>query len=69
MRRTIYEREGYKDREDYLNVLSQEYNLPIETVRALADKLGVRKEFTELIEAVDDAAHDNLQEKLKKQAE
>lgn len=63
MKQSIYEKEGYKDREDYLKVLSEEYNLSFETVLELADKVGSRaKEFTELICTLDELAY-----KLKKE--
>jgi hypothetical protein len=53
-RRTVYEREGYDSREEYLKVLSEEYNLPLEVVTKLADQVGKSKEFTDLIVALQD---------------
>ena len=52
---TIYIENGYKDRDDYLQSLSDEYGVSIETVYTLADVLGESEEFDGLISALEDA--------------
>jgi hypothetical protein len=37
---TIYEERDYKDRAEYLEAMSEEYDCPIDIVHALADVLG-----------------------------
>ncbi len=49
MRQSKYVKEGYEDREDYLKVLSKEYNIPLEKVTEIADRLGPSREFTVLV--------------------
>ena len=49
-----YIQNGYKDRDDYLQSLSDEYGVPIETVYSLADMLE-GEEFDGLISALEDA--------------
>ena len=50
-----YIENGYKDRDDYLQSLSDEYGVSIETVYTLADVLGESEEFDGLISALEDA--------------
>ncbi len=50
----IYEENGYESREDYLQLLSDEYDCPIETVRDLADILGGEEDFDGLISSLRD---------------
>ena len=49
-----YIENGYKDRDDYLQCLSDEYGVSIETVYSLADMLE-GEEFDGLISALEDA--------------
>ena len=51
---TIYEREGYKDREDYLQQLAAEYDVDEEVVLSLAILLGESEDFDGLITAIED---------------
>ena len=46
---------GYKDRDDYLQCMSDDYNVSIETVYSLADMLGESEEFDGLVSALEDA--------------
>jgi hypothetical protein len=46
---TIYERQGYLSREDYLQHLAEDYNADIDTVLAIADFLGEEEDFDGLI--------------------
>lgn len=45
---TVYEENGFVDRDDYLQNLSDEYNLPIETVYEIAVSLGEIEDFDQL---------------------
>ncbi len=50
----VYQENGYESREDYLNSLADEYDCPIETVRALADVLGTEEDFDGLVSSMRD---------------
>ena len=50
-----YIQNGYKDRDDYLQCMSDEYGVPLEVVHSLADMLGESEEFDGLISALEDA--------------
>ena len=49
-----YIENGYKDRDDYLQCMSDDYNVPLEVVYSLADMLA-GEEFDGLISALEDA--------------
>ena len=51
----IYLEKGYADREEYLEELALDYDIPLETVKALADMLGPSEDFDGLISALEDA--------------
>jgi len=51
----IYQQNGYDSRDDYLQCLADDYNLPLEFVHDLADLLGESEEFDGLISALEDA--------------
>jgi len=51
---TIYEQNGYKDREDYLNSLADEYGVGIYTISCLAEILGPNEDFDGLVSALED---------------
>lgn len=53
---TVYESEGYKDREDYLRCLADDNEVDYDTVRAMADMLGETEDFDGLVTSVQDAA-------------
>jgi len=50
----IYQQNGYDSRDDYLQCLADDYNLPLEFVYNLADMLE-GEEFDGLISALEDA--------------
>lgn len=50
----IYQRNGYKNREDYLNCMSEDYGVPLEVVCDLADMMP-GEEFDGLVVALEDA--------------
>lgn len=49
-----YAEEGYRDRADYLNGLSDEFGIDAGTVHALASVLGEDEDFDALICALED---------------
>jgi len=50
----IYRRHGFKNQKDYLQYLSAEYNIPIETVYCVAGTLGNGEDFDGLVTALKD---------------
>lgn len=49
--------EGYKNREDYLSCLAEEYGLDLEqVVRPIADLLGPSEDFDGLVTMLEDEA-------------
>ncbi len=51
---TVYEKEGYEDREDYLRCLAGEYEVDLDTVKQLAFLLGETEDFDGLVTSVQD---------------
>lgn len=51
----VYQENGYKNRKDYLNYLSEEFNVPITTVLSIASLLGPNEDFDGLVMALEDA--------------
>ena len=51
----VYKENGFDDRQDYLNSLSDEYGIDIGTVMALANVLGPDEDFDGLVIALEDA--------------
>ena len=45
----IYQERGYKDREDYLVSLAEEYGIGTEIIKSVADVLGEDEDFDGLI--------------------
>ena len=54
MDKNIYQENGYADRNDDLNCLSEDYGVPIEDVYSLAEMLGENEEFDGLVSALED---------------
>ena len=54
MHKNIYQENGYADRDDYLNCLSEDYGVPIESVYSLAEMLGENEDFDGLVSALED---------------
>jgi hypothetical protein len=50
----IYKEHGYDDRDDYLQYLSEEYNVDLDTVYAVADILGEDEAFDGLVTSLED---------------
>lgn len=57
IRPEVYQENGYKNRADYLNSLSEDYGIPIDAVLALADVLGPDEDFDGLISNLEDAMY------------
>jgi hypothetical protein len=51
---SIYTDEGYKDQNEYLESLAEEYGLSSEDVRMAADMLGPDEDFDGLITTLED---------------
>lgn len=51
---SIYTDEGYKDRNEYLESLAEEYGISIEDVRMAADMLDPDEDFDGLITTLED---------------
>ena len=54
MDENIYQENGYADRNDYLNCLSEDYGVSIEDVYSLAEMLGENEDFDGLVSALED---------------
>ena len=50
----IYQENGYADRDDYLNCLSEDYGVSIEDVYSFAEMLGENEDFDGLVSALED---------------
>lgn len=50
----VYKRNGYSNREDYLNKLAEDYGVSKMVVFSLADMLGPNEDFDGLINALED---------------
>ena len=55
MDKNIYQENGYADRDDYLNCLSEDYGVSIEDVYSLAEMLGEHEDFDGLVCGLEDA--------------
>lgn len=55
MEQNIYQRKGYKDRQDYLNSLAAEYGVDMGVVFAMADMMGESEDFDGLLNILEDA--------------
>lgn len=54
----IYQENGYEDRADYLEALSDASGMPLEDVQLLADTLGACDDFDALVGYLEDYAGD-----------
>jgi hypothetical protein len=54
MKESVYQKNGYDSREDYLQCMSEDYNVPLDVVKTLADIMP-GEEFDGLISALEDA--------------
>jgi len=51
----VYTENGYKDRDEYIELLAQEYGVDSNVVWSLADTLGESEDFDGLLSALEDA--------------
>jgi hypothetical protein len=51
---TIYQRNGYADRDEYLTYLSEEFDIDLDIVETMADILGPNEDFDGLYTALED---------------
>ena len=54
MDENIYQQNGYADRDDYLNCLSEDCGVSIEDVYSLAEMLEENEDFDGLVSALED---------------
>lgn len=54
MRKSIYAEHGFKNRQEYLENLAEEFNVDINTVQCLADVLGENEDFDGLVNSLED---------------
>ena len=50
----MYKENGYADREDYLQSLSEDTGVPLDVVQTIADFLGPSEDFDGLVTTLDD---------------
>jgi hypothetical protein len=53
---SIYTDKGFEGRGDYLTCVADTYELPLDTVEAMADMLGAEEDFDGLLSMCADAA-------------
>jgi len=53
---TIYQDNGYTSRREYLQCLSEDYGVPLETVLIIAETYGPNEDFDALISTLEDCA-------------
>lgn len=63
-RRTVYEKAGYVDRNEYLTVLADEYGFRVEYVKEVAERLGKAEDFSGLLLALQDVEDANFDAKI-----
>lgn len=56
MNSDLYTAEGYENRDDYLKCLADDFDVPLKTVRMLADVLGPNEDFDGLVTSLEDYA-------------
>lgn len=54
METNVYEENGYADRKDYLECISDDYGVPLDIVLSLAELLGETEDFDGLVVALED---------------
>ena len=50
----VYQKNGYKDRKDYLKSLAEDFDMEYEDVLMLANTLGAEEDFDGLVTALED---------------
>ena len=57
MKESIYTDNGYRNRNDYLKSLADEFNVPLSTVKELSDILGADEDFDGLVSELDNMTY------------
>ena len=57
IRPEVYQENGYADRADYLNCLSEDYGIPAGAIIAMAEVLGPDEDFDGLVSNLEDAMY------------
>ena len=52
--RNIYQENGYKNRREYLQAMSEEFDVPMDAVLCLAEILGEGEDFDGLVSSLED---------------
>jgi hypothetical protein len=52
----MYKEMGYENRQDYLACMADEYDIQLDTVKALANVLGPEEDFDGLVVSLEDYA-------------
>ena len=55
---TIYQKQGYKDRKEYLKVLAKRVGFSFSTVKQLAVELGENEDFDGLVSTLENYVED-----------
>jgi hypothetical protein len=55
---SVYTDNDYKDRDDYLNCLAEDYGVDVSTVYMMADLLGPSEDFDGLVTSIEDLEYD-----------
>lgn len=54
VKNNIYQENGYENRKDYLECLSEDYGVPLDIICSLAGLLGKNEDFDGLISVLED---------------
>ncbi len=52
----IYQQNGFKDREEYLASVAEDYGVSLDMVQVAADMLGPNEDFDGLVTTIEDEA-------------
>ncbi|WP_010260737.1 hypothetical protein [Treponema primitia] len=69
MREPNYTSHGYKDRDDYLNNLADDYGVDSMAIRAIADMLGPSEDFDGLLSELEDFDYIGLLDDFRKKGD
>lgn len=57
---TVYQRQGYDSRKDYLRCMAEEYGISLRDVLVCADMLGPNEDFDGLVTTLQDMADEEM---------
>jgi len=52
--RNVYQEKGFKDREEYLESIGEDYDIPAGFIEAMSDVLGESEDFDGLLSSMED---------------